>query len=92
MKTEISLPAPIFEEAESLSKRLGVSRSELYTNALKAYLQRYNRYSFGSLRSNRTLEKLNEIYTEQPSGADPVLSQMQFMSLLKRRDAANHPK
>ena len=73
MKTAISLPDPIFEEAESLSKRLGMSRSELYANALKAYLQRYNR--------DRTLEKLNEIYAEEPSEADPVLSQMQFMTL-----------
>jgi metal-responsive CopG/Arc/MetJ family transcriptional regulator len=42
MKTAISLPDPVFEEAESLAKQLGVSRSELYTKALKAYLRKYN--------------------------------------------------
>lgn len=39
MKTAISLPDSIFKEAESLTKKLGVSRSELYTKALKAYLR-----------------------------------------------------
>ncbi|MFM5891936.1 MAG: ribbon-helix-helix domain-containing protein, partial [Dolichospermum sp.] len=43
MKTAISLPDPVFEEAESLARQLGVSRSELYTKALKAYLRKYNR-------------------------------------------------
>jgi metal-responsive CopG/Arc/MetJ family transcriptional regulator len=73
MKTAISLPDPVFEEAESLAKQLGVSRSELYTNALKAYLQKYNR--------DQTLNKLNQIYAEESSALDPVLAKIQFMSL-----------
>jgi metal-responsive CopG/Arc/MetJ family transcriptional regulator len=73
MKTAISLPDPVFEEAESLAKQLGVSRSELYTKALKAYLQKYNH--------NQILNKLNEIYSEESSEPDPVLTKMQFMSL-----------
>ena len=73
MKTAISLPDPIFEEAESLAKQLGVSRSELYTKALKAYLQKYNH--------DRILNKLNEVYSEASSEADPVLTKMQLMSL-----------
>jgi metal-responsive CopG/Arc/MetJ family transcriptional regulator len=43
MKTAISLPDSIFDEAEALAQRLGWSRSELYTKALQAYLQKYNR-------------------------------------------------
>ena len=43
MKTDISLPDQIFEEAEALAQQLGMSRSELYTEALKAYLRQYNR-------------------------------------------------
>jgi metal-responsive CopG/Arc/MetJ family transcriptional regulator len=73
MKTAISLPDPIFEEAESLARQLGVSRSELYTKALKAYLQKYNH--------DRTLTKLNQIYSEESSDPDPVLTKIQFMSL-----------
>jgi metal-responsive CopG/Arc/MetJ family transcriptional regulator len=73
MKTAISLPDPIFEEAESLARQLGISRSELYTEALKAYLQKYNH--------DQTLNKLNQIYSEESSDPDPVLTKMQFMSL-----------
>lgn len=73
MKTAISLPDPVFEEAESLAKKLGVSRSELYANALKAYLQKYSH--------EQTLNKLNQVYAEESSEADPVLAKIQFMSL-----------
>ncbi|PSB32679.1 hypothetical protein C7B82_05345 [Stenomitos frigidus ULC18] len=73
MKTAISLPDPVFKEAEALAKQLGVSRSELYTEALKAYLRKYNR--------DQILHKLNEVYAEAPSEPDPALTKMQFMSL-----------
>lgn len=73
MKTAISLPDEVFQEAEALAKQLGVSRSELYTKALTAYLQNYNR--------DRILNKLNQVYSEESSELDPVLAKMQFMSL-----------
>jgi metal-responsive CopG/Arc/MetJ family transcriptional regulator len=73
MKTAISLPDPVFEEAESLARQLGVSRSELYTNALKAYLRKYNR--------DQILNRLNQVYAEESSALDPVLAKIQFMSL-----------
>jgi hypothetical protein len=75
MKTAISLPDLVFKEAESLARRLGLSRSELYTKALKSYLRRHNR--------DRILSKLNELYAEEPALLDPVLTQMQFMTLSK---------
>ncbi|MBD1896872.1 hypothetical protein [Coleofasciculus sp. FACHB-129] len=73
MKTAISLPDPIFEEAEALAQQLGMSRSELYTKALKAYLKRYNR--------ERMLSQLNEVYSQESSELDPVMAKMQFRSL-----------
>lgn len=39
MKTAVSIPDPIFEAAEAMSKRLGLSRSELYARALQAYFK-----------------------------------------------------
>ncbi|MHC5720871.1 MAG: ribbon-helix-helix domain-containing protein [Nostoc sp.] len=75
MKTAISLPDSIFEEAEALARQLGVSRSELYTKALKAYLRKYNR--------NKMLNQLNKVYSEESSELDPVLAKLQFMSLLR---------
>lgn len=73
MKTAISIPNSVFHEAEALAKQLGISRNELYTKALKAYLRKYNR--------NQILEKLNQVYSEESSDLDPVLAKMQFMSL-----------
>ena len=73
MKTAISLPDSVFEEAEELAKQLGLSRSELYTEALQAYLQKYNR--------NQILHKLNQVYSKESSKLDPVMARMQFMSL-----------
>jgi len=38
MKTAISLPDDLFDSAEALATRLGVSRSQLYADALRTYL------------------------------------------------------
>jgi len=73
MKTEISLPDSVFEQAEELAQRLGVSRSELYLKALEAYLRKYNRDQISS--------KLHEVYANQPSKLNPAMTKMQFMSL-----------
>lgn len=73
MKTAISLPDSVFEQAEALAQQLGVSRSELYSKALQAYLKRYNR--------DRILLKLNQVYATESSELDPVMAKMQFMSL-----------
>ncbi|MEL6161653.1 MAG: ribbon-helix-helix protein, CopG family [Cyanobacteria bacterium J06627_32] len=73
MKTAISLPDPIFEQAEALAQQLGMSRSELYKKALQAYLKRYDR--------NQILLQLNQVYAEESSGLDPAIKRMQFMSL-----------
>lgn len=38
MKTAISIPDDVFRSAERAAKRLGVSRSELFTRAVREYL------------------------------------------------------
>jgi metal-responsive CopG/Arc/MetJ family transcriptional regulator len=73
MKTAISLPDLIFEEAEALANQLGISRSELYTKALQAYLRRHNR--------EQTLKQLNQVYGDESSEPDLALTKMQFASL-----------
>lgn len=73
MKTAISLPNSVFEEAEAIAQQLGLSRSELYTKALQAYLQKYSRVSI--------LRQLNQIYAKESSELDPLLARMQFLSL-----------
>jgi metal-responsive CopG/Arc/MetJ family transcriptional regulator len=73
MKTTISLPDSIFAEAETLAQQLGLSRSELYSTALQAYLSKYNR--------QHMLSKLNNVYSEESSDLDPAIATMQVISL-----------
>ncbi len=42
MKTAISVPDEIFEEAERLAARLEKSRSQLYSEALAEYVSRHD--------------------------------------------------
>jgi predicted transcriptional regulator len=42
MKTAISLPDEVFEQAERLARRLRKSRSELYREALAEYVARHD--------------------------------------------------
>ncbi len=73
MKTAISIPNPIFEEAESLARRLGISRSELYATAVSNFVEAH--------REETIIAALNEVYAENDSGVDPVLNQLQWLAL-----------
>ena len=42
MKTAVSLPDEVFASAESLAKRLKLTRSELYSRALAEFLARHS--------------------------------------------------
>ena len=42
MKTAISLPDRLFEQADRAARRLGKSRSELYREAVEEYLERHD--------------------------------------------------
>lgn len=76
MKTAISLPDDMFEAAERLAAKLGVSRSQLYQEALKAFLARHDEAAM--------TEQLNRVYSEgEPGRIDPVLGRMQRASLPK---------
>ncbi len=58
MKTAISIPGPIFEAADRLARRLGLSRSELYAKAVSAYLERH--------RQEGITAALNRVYGSNP--------------------------
>ncbi len=73
MKTAISIPDPIFEAAEELARRLGMSRSELYATAVSQYLE--------SFQDEAVIQALNELYAETPATVDPVLYQLQLHTL-----------
>jgi metal-responsive CopG/Arc/MetJ family transcriptional regulator len=41
MKVAVSIPEDLFDSAETLGKRLGVSRSRLYASALAEFLAKH---------------------------------------------------
>jgi metal-responsive CopG/Arc/MetJ family transcriptional regulator len=57
MKTAISLPDEVFEEAERLAHRLRKSRSELYREAVVEYLGRHDPEEI-VLAMNRVVERV----------------------------------
>ena len=73
MKTAISIPNNVFRQAESFAKRNRLSRSALYTEAVKLFMDQ------------RKLEdvtgRLNELYGQESSDLDPVLQAMQTRSI-----------
>ena len=73
MKVAISLPDPIFEAAETICKRLGISRSRFYSKAVEAHVRTY--------QAGEVREALDEIYGSEDSTLDPVLEQLQAEAL-----------
>ena len=59
MKTAISIPDDIFDSADALADRLGVSRSELYANAVAEFVARH--------RGEKLTDRLNALYVTEPS-------------------------
>ena len=70
MKTAISIPNDVFEAAEAAARRTGMSRSQLYVEAVRLFLQRHG--------DRGITERLDEVYSEVDSRVDPMLSAMQF--------------
>jgi metal-responsive CopG/Arc/MetJ family transcriptional regulator len=73
MKTAISLPDDLFESADALAKRLGVSRSELYATALAEFLAKH--------QQAKVTERLDQVYGQQPSRLPQPLRRAQGRSL-----------
>ena len=66
MKTAVSLPDPLYEEADRLARRLGKSRSRLYADALTAYVARHD--------TDAVTDALNAVCDELDSRLDPDVS------------------
>jgi len=74
MKIAISVPDDVFEAGEHLAQQLGLSRSQLYADALSAYLS--------ARGAAAVTAKLNSIYVKESSKLDPsfVASQLKRLS------------
>lgn len=73
MKTAVSLPDDLFRSAEAAAKRLRISRSRLYADAIAEFLERR--------RADAITERLNEVYSEEPAKADPAMLRAMSRSL-----------
>lgn len=65
MKTAISIPDVVFKAADRLAKRRKLSRSQLYTHALQALLQREG--------EAEVTARLNEVYADDDGRLDAGL-------------------
>lgn len=73
LKTAISVPEAVFHQAEEAAKRLGLNRSQLYTQALTEFLAQ---------RSDSGItERLDAIYACEDAKLDVGLKAMQAASL-----------
>jgi hypothetical protein len=73
MKTGISIPDKVFRSADALAKRLGITRSELYANAITEFLSKH--------QSRHVTARLDAVYAEEDSSLSPNLIQLQAKSL-----------
>ncbi len=73
MKTAISIPDAIFDAADELARRMGVSRSELYSRAIRELVERE--------RKTDLTARLDAVYAEVEGTLDPVLAGLQQASL-----------
>ena len=74
MKTAISIPDKVFADADRLAKQLKKSRSQLYSEAVAAYLARYDQ--------DAMIEAINRV-CDDPDAADPEMDA--FVSAWARR-------
>lgn len=73
MKIAISVPDEVFQAGEHLAQQLGLSRSQLYSDALAAYLSEHG--------AAAVTARLNAVYATQSSKPDPEFSRYQSKRL-----------
>ena len=73
MKTAVSLPDDVFAEAEALAESRGLTRSGLYTAALREYLARH--------QPDSVTEALDAVYATESSTLAPDLAAAAFSTL-----------
>lgn len=75
MKTAVSVPEDLFKAGERVARRLGLSRSGLYSKALSEFLARHD--------DDEITRRLDEVYSRESSAVDPAVSRIAARSLPK---------
>jgi metal-responsive CopG/Arc/MetJ family transcriptional regulator len=73
VKTAISIPDEVFDAAEDMARRLGMSRSQFYATAVRDYLE--------ANRSRGVTARLDQIYENADSRLDLRVAEAQTVSL-----------
>jgi hypothetical protein len=73
MKIAISVPDSLFVAADALAGQLKMSRSQLYSDALAAYLN--------GRGADAVTEKLNAVCERVDTSPDPVLFKLQLQTM-----------
>ena len=81
MKVETSVSDEFYREIQKLAARLGVSNNDLLRQALIAFVGRESREE--NADSDTVKSALDEIYSQESSEVDSILSKMQWASLPK---------
>ncbi len=66
MKTAVSIPDEVFEEAERLARRMKKSRSQLFSHALQEYVARH--------ATDHITETLDQVCAQIGVATDPFVS------------------
>ena len=77
MKTAISLPDPLFRQAEAAARELNVSRSQFYANAIEEFLRRR--------KADSITAQMNAVCAQVDSSLDPALDRAQLEVLSRER-------
>jgi len=75
MKTAVSIPDPLFAEAEKVARKLKLSRSRLYAVALESYVRQQ--------RPSEVTKSLNRAYGKKRNRPDRVLDALAAETLLR---------
>ncbi len=73
MKVAVSIPDDLFRTAETVSRKLKVTRSRLYATALADYV--------GKHQGRKLTERLNTVYEAEDSQLDPLIRRAQKRAL-----------
>lgn len=73
VETAVAIPSDIFQQAEDLAKTLGLTRNEAYAEALEEWMKRK--------RDAENHRQWKKFYDEVDSSLDPVVMQLQMLSL-----------
>ena len=65
VKTAISIPQPLFEQVEALTREMHISCSRLFALAVEDFMHRYE--------NQRLLERLNAAYVDTPAPDEQAL-------------------